>query len=71
MIGPAGFMAAPKQQNSRDNFVQCTRCRNKHREGERIEQEQDKHGFRTMACPRCGGHNFYMLDENGKRVNRL
>lgn len=42
--------------------VQCTRCRNKHAESERIETAPDRNGMRTMVCPRCGGHSYYKLE---------
>jgi predicted nucleic-acid-binding Zn-ribbon protein len=71
MIGPAGCMAAPKQEprkaHEHDIHVQCTRCRNKHMESDRIESAPDKLGMRTMTCPRCSGHNYYRLDADGKR----
>jgi predicted nucleic-acid-binding Zn-ribbon protein len=70
MIGPAGTFAAPKAPEKKwehDIYVQCTRCRNKHMESDRVETAPDKYGLRTMACPRCGGHNYYKLDDNGKR----
>lgn len=73
MIGPAGCFAAPKEAHEEvhDSYVQCTRCRNKHRHSDRFETEEDKHGMRTLACPRCGGYNYYQLDSNGKQVRRL
>lgn len=70
MIGPDGFMAAPEEPtkaHEHDIYVQCTKCRNKHMESERVETPPDKNGFRTMACPRCSGHSYYKLDENGRR----
>ncbi len=70
MIGPAGTFAAPKAPEKKwghDIYVQCTRCRNTHMESDRVETKPDKYGLRTMACPNCGGQNFYKLDANGKR----
>ncbi len=68
MIGLAGTFSAPKlhdKKREHDIYVQCTRCRNKHMESERIETAPDKYGLKTMACPRCGGHSYYKLDDNG------
>lgn len=49
-------------QDSHDIYVQCTRCRNKHMESDRVESAPDRYGMRTLKCPKCGGHNFYKLD---------
>lgn len=70
MIGPSGTFAAPKapeKKRAHDMYVQCTRCRNKHMKSARVETAPDKHGLRTMACPRCGGHRYYKIDDNSNR----
>jgi predicted nucleic-acid-binding Zn-ribbon protein len=69
MIGPAGTFTAPKAQEKKyahDIYVQCTRCRSKHMESDRVKKSPDRHGMRIMACPKCGGHSYYKLDDNGK-----
>ncbi|MGC0153303.1 hypothetical protein ACPRNU_12645 [Chromobacterium vaccinii] len=40
--------------------IQCTRCRNKHTEADRVSV-RSRHGGTTQACPRCGGHSYYDL----------
>lgn len=53
----AGINPPPRDEN--DIPVQCTRCRNKHWESERVVQPNSKH--RDMVCPRCGGRSYYDL----------
>lgn len=46
-----------------DLDVQCTRCRNCHKESERVKKpSKDEFGtlaFNTLVCPRCGGKSYY------------
>lgn len=49
-----------------DDYCKCTRCRNVHKHGERIDSKPDKHGMRTLLCPNCNGKNFYKVDSAGK-----
>ena len=51
--------------------VQCTRCRNKHDESERIEVPSNTFkglGAKDLVCPKCSGRNYYRLDADGKRA---
>lgn len=46
--------------------VQCTRCRNKHMESERVSKSREVAGactiaFSDMVCPRCGCTTYYDL----------
>jgi len=41
----------------KDILVQCTRCRNKHKESERIAMPSEL--GKTLVCPRCGCKNYY------------
>jgi uncharacterized paraquat-inducible protein A len=41
----------------KDILVQCTRCRNKHKESERIAMPSEL--GKTLVCPRCGWKNYY------------
>lgn len=52
----------------KDAPVQCTRCRNKHRESQRVQKPTTVKGLRSSTlqvtdscCPRCGGKAFYDL----------
>jgi len=40
--------------------VQCTRCRNRHEESDRIPKRLDKH-MSELVCPRCGCKSYYDL----------
>lgn len=47
-----------------DITVQCCRCRNKHKESERISMPcKWLKGANTMVCPRCRCTSYYRLDE--------
>lgn len=51
--------------------VQCTRCRNKHDEEERIEVPSTEFkglDAKDLVCPKCSGRNYYRLDDDGKRT---
>ena len=50
----------------KDIPVQCTRCRNKHMESERISRPLQRRStseiqMSDMVCPRCGGKSYYDL----------
>lgn len=45
---------------SHDIQVQCTRCRNKHMESERVAVRTSRIGS-ELTCPRCGGRSYYDL----------
>lgn len=58
---------------NKNNLVKCTRCRNVHKEGDRIEVQDKSYKqikVMTLTCPRCGGKSFYDLSKpessNGK-----
>ena len=51
---------------NKENMVKCTRCRNIHKEGERLEvRDKAYKGIKvfTLVCPRCGCKNFYDLSK--------
>ncbi len=44
--------------------VKCTRCRNVHKESERLSvRDKSYRGIKVfvLVCPRCGGKSFYDL----------
>lgn len=52
-------------ERSNDILVQCCRCRNKHRESERIDLPDKKYaglGVTTLVCPRCNCKSYYKID---------
>lgn len=45
---------------SANRMCQCTRCRNKHLESERIEEPRKGDAFASeMCCPRCRCRSYY------------
>lgn len=46
-----------------DRIVQCTRCKNKHRESERIDKKSDKGNWSDVVCPKCGGKTMFVLSK--------
>jgi hypothetical protein len=44
-----------------DILVQCTRCRNKHMESERVSKRRKGESMSDLCCPRCGGMTFFDL----------
>ncbi|MNJ62693.1 hypothetical protein D3C77_585440 [compost metagenome] len=49
-----------------DINVKCCRCRNKHKESERLEVPDKLFkglGVNTLVCPRCRCTSYYRLDE--------
>ncbi len=47
-----------KKQITNDIHVQCTRCRNKHMESERIAVSKGS-GISELVCPCCSAKSFY------------
>lgn len=48
--------------STHDIPVQCTRCKHKHNESERVGKPDTKHRYMThMVCPRCGCKSYYNL----------
>ncbi len=55
---------------NKENMVKCTRCRNIHKEGERVEvRDKSYKGIKvfTLVCPRCGCKNFYDLSKEANK----
>ncbi|CAK9889158.1 hypothetical protein PS652_01987 [Pseudomonas fluorescens] len=47
-----------------DVNVKCCRCRNQHKESERISVASKwLEGASTMVCPRCRCTSYYRLDD--------
>jgi hypothetical protein len=50
---------------------ECTRCRDKHEESERLTVPGKPIAgvaVQDLVCPKCMGRNFYKLDAEGKRA---
>lgn len=46
-----------------DITVKCCRCRNKHKESERIPAScKWAEGLSTMVCPRCRATEYYRVE---------
>lgn len=52
----------------KDDYCKCTKCRNTHKHGERVDSVPDKNGMRTLLCPKCKGKSFFKVDSQGKLV---
>lgn len=53
-------------------YCKCARCRNVHSYSDR-GQKRDK-DFPDIVChisicPRCGAHEYYKVDKDGKHIN--
>jgi hypothetical protein len=48
-----------------DFLVKCCRCRNKHKESERVQKPNNKYGIKCddLVCPRCECKSYYRLEE--------
>lgn len=61
----AGIDATREPVN--DPMVQCCRCRNKHKESDRIAKPNPKWKGRiavsTLVCPHCRCTSYYSIDE--------
>ena len=46
-------------------LVKCSRCRNKHRESERVKKPSNKYGCwgNDLVCPRCACTTYYRIEE--------
>lgn len=43
--------------------VKCCRCRNKHKESERVSAPSKwAEGLSTMVCPRCRATSYYRVE---------
>jgi len=42
-----------------EHFCKCTRCKNIHKNSERIEKANPKSAFNDVVCPRCGATIAY------------
>jgi len=54
-----------------DIRVECSRCRNKHMESERLQVPSSKYktsglGICDMVCPRCCCESYYRVEEPAK-----
>jgi DNA-directed RNA polymerase subunit RPC12/RpoP len=59
-------------EEPKSRMVQCTRCRNKHAESDRIDVPSKQPYVSTeSACPRCRGRTFYKLDTSGNPERHL
>lgn len=65
MIGPAGFMAAPKRVSEPDPvYCKCCRCRHTHMRTDRISQPSRRFGagVSDLVCPNCGSTTYWEID---------
>ncbi len=65
MIGPAGFMAAPKLVSEPEPvYCKCCRCRHTHMRRDRIRQPSRRFGagWSELACPSCGSRLHFEID---------
>jgi cell division protein FtsB len=63
MIGPAGFMAAPKRAIEH-RYCKCCRCRSTHMLADRIDKPSRKFGagVSDKVCPNCESTTFWEID---------
>lgn len=45
-----------------DHFCKCSRCKNVHRESERVNGTS-RDGITDVVCPRCGCREYYDMSE--------